>query len=353
LEKAVKTSTKPEGPVTLRKIAALAGVSPSTVSRVLNRDPNVRISEPSRSRILDIASETGYRPNRLARSLKYQRTHVIGMLIPDITNPLFSALFRSVDDVASAAGYHVILCNTGDSASRFQDHLEALSDGHVDGVLIATAHRTDVAIEKLHSRRVPYVLLNRRRDTDEDASVVPDDRRGAQLAIEHLVQLGHRRIAHIAGSGEVSRTANRIVGYRETMKSLGLPEIIYHIPAGGMHERAGEDALVQLMKASQEEKPTAIFTANDLVALGVLAAARRMGIRVPDELSVVGCDDVPLARYVQPALTTIKYPVNDIGRLATEQLIELISAQPVNAVVLPKLVLPVELIRRESTSATA
>ena len=346
----MSTWKKPEGPVTLRKIAALAGVSPSTVSRVLNRDPNVRISEPSRSRILSIASETGYRPNRLARSLKYQRTHVIGMLIPDITNPLFSALFKSVDDVASTAGYHVILCNTGDSASRFQDHLEALGDGHVDGVLIATAHRNDVAIEKLHSRRLPYVLLNRRRDTDEDASVVPDDRSGAQLAVEHLAQLGHRKIAHIAGSQDVSRTANRLDGYRQSMKSLALPEIVHQISAGGMDERAGEHGLVQLMEASQEGGPTAIFTANDLVALGVLAAARRMGIHVPDELSVVGCDDVPLARYVQPALTTIKYPVYDIGKLATEQLIKLISAQASNEVDQIQLVLPVELIARESTS---
>jgi LacI family transcriptional regulator len=120
---------------------------------------------------LEIAAETGYRPNRLARSLKLQRTFVIGMLIPDITNPLFSALFSAVDEFASAAGYHAIVCNTADSATRFQEHLDALSDGHVDGLLIATAHRTDVALAHLHSRRMPYVLLNRGRDSDEDFSV--------------------------------------------------------------------------------------------------------------------------------------------------------------------------------------
>ena len=346
----METPNKVESPITLRKIAALAGVSPSTVSRVLNRDPNLRISETSRLRILNIASQTGYRPNRLARSLRYQRSQVIGMLIPDITNPLFSALFRSVDDVASAAGYHVILCNTGDSESRFQEHLDALSDGHVDGLLITTAHRTDVTIEKLSSRRLPYVLMNRRRDTDEDASVIPDDRRGAQLAVEYLAGLGHRKIAHIAGSQEISRTASRLAGYRETMQSFDLPEIVHQIPTGGMDETAGEHALIELMK-SPEGNATAIFTANDLVALGVLAVARRLGVHVPADLSVVGCDDVPLAKYVQPSLTTIRYPFYDVGRLATEQLIKLISTQSSSDLGRIHLVLPVELVLRESSSA--
>ena len=209
---------------------------------------------------------------------------------------------------------------------RFQEHLDALSDGHVDGLLIATAHRTDVPIGKLSSRRLPYVLMNRRRDTDEDASVIPDDRRGAQLAVEYLARLGHRKIAHIAGSEEISRTASRLAGYRETMQSLELPEIVHQIPTGGMDERAGEHALIELMKSS-EGNPTAIFTANDLVALGVLAVAHRLGVHVPADLSVIGCDDVPLAKYVQPSLTTIRYPFYDVGRLATEQLIKLMSTQ--------------------------
>ena len=163
--------TRAKAPVTLRTIAALAGVSPSMVSRVLNHDPNVRISEVRRRRILEIAAETGYRPNRLARSLKLQRTFVIGMLIPDITNPYFRRSLAQSMNSPPPPVIHVILCNTADSATRFQEHLDALSDGHVDGLLIATAHRTDVALAHLHSRRLPYVLLNRGRDSDEDFSV--------------------------------------------------------------------------------------------------------------------------------------------------------------------------------------
>jgi LacI family transcriptional regulator len=337
-----------KAPATLRTIAALAGVSPSTVSRVLNRDPNVRISEASRGRILEIASETGYRPNRLARSLKLQRTFVIGMLIPDITNPLFSALFSAVDEFASAAGYHVILCNTADSATRFQEHLDALSDGHVDGLLIATAHRTDVAVAHLHSRRLPYVLLNRRRDSDEDISVVPNDKQGAQLAVEHLAKLGHRRIAHIAGSLEFSRTAERLEGYREAMRARNLPEIIWQTSSSELDERAGEIGLAELFKGPEHATPTAIFAANDLVALGTLTSARRMKVRTPDDLSIIGCDDIPLASHVQPALTTLRYPFRVVGRLATEQLLRLIAKEPSGSEL--QVVLPVELVIRASTA---
>ena len=335
--------------VTLRELAKEVGVSPSTVSRVLNRDPNVRVSETSRSRILDLAAATGYRPNRLARSLKLQRTNVIGMLIPDITNPLFSALFRAVDEVASAAGYHVILCNTGDSADRLRQHLDALSEGHVDGLLLATAHRTDPVVETLRRRRLPYILVSRRNENSDEAWVVPDDRQGAHIAVEHLVKLGHQRIAHIAGSTEISRTADRLNGYRDAMESFGLIESVWLAPPGGLDETAGERGLAQLLDRPKEQKPTAVFAANDLAALGVIAMARRMGLLVPEDLSVVGCDDIPMSRYVQPSLTTIRYPFDDMGRVAMQHLIQLINGDALPDQVLPQIALPVELVVREST----
>lgn len=332
--------------MTLRDLAKRLGVNPSTVSRVLNRDPNVRISETSRARILDLAAATGYRPNRLARSLKLQRTHVIGMLIPDVTNPLFSALFRAVDEVASATGYQVILCNTGDSPVRLEQHLEALSEGHVDGVLIATAHRTDPVIEKLRYRRLPYVLVNRRRDGDEDTFIIPDDRNGARVAIEHLVSLGHRRIAHIAGFLEISRSADRLNGYREAMESFSLEPMVWLTPAAGLDEVAGEMGLVELLKSPQ--RPTAIFAANDLAAVGVIASARHMGLEVPRDLSVIGCDDIPMSKYIEPSLTTVRYPFHEVGRRATEQLVGLIQGEFRGNEHRAQIVLPVELVPRGS-----
>jgi DNA-binding LacI/PurR family transcriptional regulator len=341
-------SEKIQRAVTLRELAKQVGVSPSTVSRVLNQDPAVRISEKSRSRILALAAATGYRPNRLARSLKLQRTQIIGMLIPDVTNPLFSALFRAVDEFAGAAGYHVILCNVGDSAARFREHVESLSEGHIDGLIVATAHRSDPVFDILRSRPIPYVLVNRRREGTEDAYVVPDDRSGARLAVEYLFGLGHRRIAHIAGSSEVSRTADRVNGYREAVASFGLESLIWQAPAGGLDETAGETGLCEILKASQGKSPTAIFAANDLVALGAMAAARRLRIDIPRDLAMIGCDDVPMSRYAQPALTTIRYPFRDVGRLATEHLIRLIRGEAVARENPAQAVLPVELVIRES-----
>jgi LacI family transcriptional regulator len=314
---------------------------------VLNRDPNVRVSETSRSRILDLAAATGYRPNRLARSLKLQRTNVIGMLIPDITNPLFSALFRAVDEVAAAAGYHVILCNTGDSVDRLQQHLEALSEGHVDGLLLATAHRNDPVVETLRRRRLPYILVSRRNENSDEAWVVPDDRQGAHLAVEHLVNLGHRRIAHIAGFMEISRSADRLHGYREAMDSSGLDPMVWLTPAAGLDETAGEMGFIELLKSSQ--RPTAIFTANDLAAVGVIARARRIGLAVPRDLSVVGCDDIPMSKHIEPSLTTIRYPFHEVGRLSTEHLIRHIVGHAPADELPPQMALPLELIVREST----
>jgi LacI family transcriptional regulator len=334
--------------VTLRELAREVGVSPSTVSRVLNRDPNVRVSATSRSRILDLAAAKGYRPNRLARSLKLQRTNVIGMLIPDITNPLFSALFRAVDEVASAAGYHVILCNTGDSGVRLQQHLEALSEGHVDGLLIATARRSDPVIETLRVRRLPYILVSRRSDSSAEAWVIPDDRRGAHLAVKHLVQLGHRRIAHIAGFMEVSRSSDRLEGYREAMDSFNLEPLVWLTPAAGLDEAAGEMGLKELLKSST--RPTAIFTANDLAAVGVIAHARQLGLAVPRDLSVIGCDDIPMSKHIEPALTTVRYPFEAVGQLATGYLIRHIAGEAREDESPPQIALPLELIVRQSTA---
>ncbi|HZR99844.1 MAG TPA: LacI family DNA-binding transcriptional regulator [Chloroflexota bacterium] len=340
----------PARPATLRALAQAVGVNPSTVSRVLNRDPSVRISEATRARILDAAAATGYRPNRLARSLKLQRTQIIGMLIPDVTNPHFSALFRAVDDAASAAGYHVILCNTDDSARRLRQHLDALSEGHVDGLLVATARRDDAALASLRARRLPYVLVNRHRDAPDESWVVPDDRQAAHLAVAHLVGLGHRRIAHIAGSVEVSRSAARLAGFREAMAAAGCSDEAWVAAAGDLDETAGEVGLARLLALPPAQRPTAVFAANDLAALGAISAARRAGLRVPEDLSVVGSDDLPAGRHASPALTTVQVPVAAMGRLATELLVRRLRGEAAADAPPTRTILPVTLVVRGSTA---
>jgi LacI family transcriptional regulator len=344
-------STPRQGPITLRELAKRLGVNPSTVSRVLNRDPNVRISEASRARILDLALATGYRPNRLARSLKLRRTQVIAMLIPDITNPLFSALFREVDNIAGRAGYHVILCNTGDSPRRLEQQLGTLSEGHVDGMLVATALLDDPVIEAFRMRRMPYVLISRRRSDPTDPYVVPDDRAGTRLAVLHLAALGHTRIACVSGSQQASRTAERLGGYRTALAELGLSENIWFAPVGGLDEASGEKALTDLLAGPSENRPTAIFAANDLGAIGVIKAARELGMRVPQDLSVIGCDDLPFSQYVEPPLTTLHYPCSEIGRAGMDLLIRQLSNEPISSQDERQIVLPLELIVRRSTAA--
>jgi LacI family transcriptional regulator len=335
--------------VKLRDFARQAGVHPSTVSRVLSGDPTARLSGATRSRILDLAAVTGYRPNRLARSLKLQRTHILGMLIPDITNPFFSLMFRAVEDVAGAAGYNVILCNTDDSAARFEQHLRGLGEGHVDGLLIATVHRSDPPMEALHARRTPCVLVNRRRDATDDAWVIPDDRLGATLAVEHLVSLGHRRIAHIAGAADISTTAKRRSSFRVALADRGLAVDERLIVEGGLTEGAGAQGMTHLLALPAEDRPTAVFAANDLAALGAIEVAGAAGLSVPEDVSIVGYNDTPLAGRARPGLTTIRVPLYDMGRLATQILIEYLEGERRPDQPPAQVVLPVELVVRGST----
>jgi LacI family transcriptional regulator len=337
--------------VKLRDLALEVGVHPSTISRVLSGDPSARLAESTRARILALAAQTGYRPNRLARSLKLQRTHILGMLIPDVTNPFFATIFRAVEDVAGAAGYNVILSNTDDSPDRFEQLARGLGEGHVDGLLIATARRVDPLIDALGARRTPYVLVNRRRDSAEDFWVISDDHQGALLAVAHLVQLGHRRIAHIAGAADISTTAIRRAGFVEALAAHQLELDQRLIVAGGLTEAGGQRGMSCLLDLPVEHRPTAVFAANDLAALGAIETARDAGLGVPTDLSVVGYNDIPLAGHLRPGLTTISVPLYEMGRRATELLIDQLTTSPRTESRVSQLTLPVGLVVRDSTAA--
>ena len=343
------TVATPRRPITLRELASRVGVHPSTVSRVVNGDPTVRISDATRSRILELAAETNYRPNRLARSLKLQRTGIIGMVIPDITNPLFAALFQAVEAAAAASSYHVILCNTDESAERLEWHLATLSEGHVDGLVITTATVVDPVVDAVHASGLPYVLLHRRRDAAEDSFLVPDDQQAARLAVEHLAGLGHRRIALVGGSGRVSRGAARAAGFTAAVEACGGTPYTWFPDPGGIDEQAGEQAFAHFQTFPPAERPTGYFAANDLAAMGIIAAARRAGLDVPRDVSVVGCDDVPASRYVDPALTTIRLPLRELGERAIDVLLQQLGGATSTDHSPTREVLGVELVVRAST----
>src|SRR5437763_781805 len=200
------------GAVTLKELAARLGVHPSTVSRVANGDPSLRVAAGTRDRIEALLRETAYRPNGIARSLKLRQTFVLGMIVPDVTNPFFAALYRGIEDVSLPRGYNVILCNTDDSPERERSQLQMLAERRVDGLILASARLRDPSIRRLRGQGVPHVLVNRFSEPD-DPFVGTDDEAGARLVTEHLIGCGHRRIGHVSGRKHASTAVLRRRGY--------------------------------------------------------------------------------------------------------------------------------------------
>jgi LacI family transcriptional regulator len=306
-------------PITLKELSQLAGAHPSTVARVLQNDPRQRVSDELRARIVKLAREYEYRPNSVARSLRTKRSAVLGALIPDIANPFFGSILRGMEDAADESDYSIIIANTDDLPEREASGLAMLRDRQVDGLLLATARRVDPAIERLAAERTPFVLVNRHTDPMTVNSVVPDDYRGATAAVEHLFSLGHRRIAHIAGSDEVSTGYLRRQAYCDTLRRLGAPVDPRLIVEGSFRESGGYEGMRALL--ALDEPPTAVFAANDLAALGAIHAIAEAGRHVPDDISVVGFNDLFHATYITPRLTTMRVPDRQMGASAVKRLL--------------------------------
>ncbi len=335
-------------PITLKELSHLAGVHPSTVARVLHDDPRQRVSNEVRERILRLAQEHQYRPNSVARSLRTKRSAVLGALIPDIANPFFASMLRGIEDAAAEREYSVILANTDDLPAREAHSLAMMRDRQVDGLLLATARRHDPAVEQLVAERVPFVLVNRHTDPIAPNSVVLDDYGGACAAVEHLLDLGHRRIAHIAGSNEMSTAYLRRRAYLDTLRDHGVEADPALVVAGSFRATGGQEAMRSLL--ALPEPPTAVFAVNDLAAVGALNAIAEAGLRVPQDISVVGFNDLFEANYVTPRLSTMQAPARDMGVRAAEQLLAMVisgewPASPV--------LLPVTLMPRETTGPVA
>lgn len=331
-------------PVTLKELSRLAGVHPSTVARVLHNDPRQRVSDEVRERIFRLAEELHYRPNSLARSLRTRRSTVLGALIPDIANPFFASVLRGIEDVAAERGYSVILANTDDQAAREMRGLEMMRERQVDGLLLATARRQDPAIARLIEEQVPFVLVNRHTDPITPNVVVFDDYAGGRAAVEHLLSLGHRRIAHISAPDEMSTGHLRYRAYVDTLSAHGIEEDAALVARGTFREAGGYEAMKELLMVP--DPPTAVFAVNDLAAVGALNALAEAGLRVPQDVSVIGFNDVLQHTRLSPQLTTIQAPARALGAQAAERLLAMILDG-----VWPDapLLLPVALVERDTT----
>jgi len=304
------------------EVASSAGVSVATVSRVLNGKGPVH--EETRRRVLDAVESLGYVPHGAARSLSTRRTMNVGVLLPDVHGAFFSEIVRGIDLAARAAGYHVLVSSSHSDLAETTEVLQALH-GRIDGLILLNAATADADwLRRTLPPRVPAVLLHDPGDDAEHDSIRIDNRLGARMATDHLLDLGHRRIAMIRGPRGNSDAAERLLGFRETLAARGLRANPRRELPGDFGEESGFKAGERL--ADLEDRPTAVFAANDAMAIGCLAALRERGLRVPEDVSLVGFDDIPIARYLTPALTTVQVPIAEIGGRALERLVAVIQS---------------------------
>jgi LacI family transcriptional regulator len=302
----------------MRDVAERAGVSVTTVSHVINETRPV--SDELRERVLVAINELGYQPNILARSLRRGKTHTIGMIVPDSANPFFAEVARGIEDTSFKHGYNLVLCNSDGDLSKETIYIDVLTEKRVDGILFVAAGTSTEHIRSLRERGMPLVVVDRELPGVAVDSVLTDNARGGWLATSHLIELGHRRIGCITGPSDVTPSADRITGYRQALREAGIPLDAALIVKGDFQFESGYRAAHQLL--AMDDPPTAFFACNDLMAVGAISAALERGYRVPIDLSVVGFDDVPLASFNNPPLTTIAQPKYEMGVLAATMLLE-------------------------------
>jgi LacI family transcriptional regulator len=331
---------------TLRDVARLAAVHPGTVSRALNPDTRRLVNEDTARRVIEAAEALGYRPNPIARGLKTSRSYTIGVLVPDLTNPLFPPIVRGIQDTLEQAGYTPLIANTDNDPERERNDFEAMRARQVDGVITATARLDHGLLDEMVAAGLPIVLVNRRLDDGPLPSATADDREGARQAVQHLAGLGHARIAHLGGPQEVSTGHSRYEGFVAGMEQAGLaidPDLVRFATA--FTEPEGERLCAELVAGGA--RPTAIVAGNDLMALGCYDVFAAQGIDCPADISVVGFNNMPFSERFNPPLTTIGIPHYEIGAAAAQLLLDRLQ-QPDTP---PRhIVLPPRLVVRQSSA---
>jgi DNA-binding LacI/PurR family transcriptional regulator len=309
--------------VSIKDIAKAAGVSHSTVSRALSDSPLV--SDETKARIQRLAQEMGYSPNTLARSLVTRQTYTIGVVVTTIADPFVAEVVQGIEATAHDYNYTVILCSSGAQPEREIAAVEMLRSKRVDGVIVTSSRIGALYLEHLERIGAPIVLINNHNESSGryTFTVTVDNRHGGYLATKHLVKLGHRRIAYVTAPADHSSDLDRMAGYRQALIAGGIePDSTLIVPGNGRAD-GGEQALLALTELS--ESPSAVFCYNDMTAIGLMHAARQVGLSVPRDMAVVGFDDIPFASYFYPPLTTIAQPKVEMGRLAMKMALSLMA----------------------------
>lgn len=307
---------------TLRDVAREAGVHVSTVSRVLNGQAAAgRITQDTEERIRDVASRLGYRHNNIARALRTGRTLVVGMVVPDVGNLYQAGITRGAGDVLYAGGYSLILASTDDDPAHAESQVAAMLGVQADGLMYGVAREDDPVLARIVAQDVPVVLFNRAADLPAVSAVLPDDLAGTRMAVEHLLALGHRHIVHVGGPEAVSSTVNRLAAFENLLQARGITGI--HRLARRHTEEEGHRVTRQLLEEHPET--TAVLAANDRLALGAIDAIRDSGRSCPDDVSVVGFNDMPYSDRFSPSLTTVRISQYELGGRVARLLLETIA----------------------------
>lgn len=331
---------------TLKDVAEAAGVHSATVSRALDPGKRHEVHPDTARRVLKAAESLGYRPNPIARSLKTARSNTVGLLVPDLCNPLFPPIVRGADEVLFDRGYSALIASTDNDAAREQRLVNSLVGRQVNGLIVATAQREHPLLSRLYDEQVKMVLINRRVENLDVPAIIPDDAAGIGLAVAHLAGLGHVRIAHLAGPQDTSTGVARARAFRHAVRDAGLdddPALV--VECEYFQEASGAKALRELL--DQRVPFTAVVAGNDLLAMGCYDVFAERDVDCPGEISVVGFNDIPFLDKLRPPMTTVRIPHRDLGAEAARMLLGCIDEPARRA---GSVLLPVELVVRGSTA---
>ncbi len=333
--KAVKT--------TIYDVASKAGVSIATVSKVINGTG--RISEKTRKHVLNVMEELKYQPSMVASALSGKNTYTIGLTLPDLANPYFAEIARAVEDRGRELGFHVLICSTDNDPEKEDKYFSVLMQKRVDGIVIASRTKKDTYLKSMVKDHIPLTMIAREMPSFAVPAVMVDDYLGGYQAGSHLTAQGHRRIAVMAEDLNDTSSRERMRGCKQAMLDEGLTQECGLEAVGGFTVESGKAAMHELL--GSEEPPTAVFACNDILAIGAIQAARERGMRVPEDLSVVGFDNTILASIIDPPLTTVAQPIQEIGKQAVDLLLQEIRGEQVPR---QRVVLMPDLVVRGSTA---
>jgi DNA-binding LacI/PurR family transcriptional regulator len=329
---------------TIRDVARRADVTPAVVSRVFNDDATLSIKPETREVVQKAIDELDYRPNSVARSLRLHLNNAIGVVISDILNPFFTEITKGIQQAAAAAGYSILLCGTEDDAGEVKRHIDVLNSHMVGGMILGAGHISAAEIELLEGANMKYVMLNRITSSSNAPYVRCDDYSSFVKVTKHVIGLGHTKIGHLSGPLYADTAVRRLQGYRMALVDAGILGNSDYIIETNFDEQTGYDACRKMLDLL--DPPTAICASNDMVAIGAMRAIKERGLHIPGDISLTGYNDIWIASRLDPPLTTVRYPLTEMGETAFRLLMKLMSGEKPDAT---HIELETELVVRGST----